>query len=437
VTRAVRLGVVAAALAGVGSVALALAHVATPGDFPNDLLPDYVSARALIEGQDPYAPTFELILEHAPVEGDTYPLTRSQRNPHTPLHIAAMVPFALLGYTAARFASVLVEAAAIALAMFIVFRALGMHRRAALALGIGVLALPLVAVDIRYGQVNGVLLLLIVGAWRALARRPGVSSGLVGIAAAFRVFPALLLVPLARAHGRRAVGRALGIGALATLGAGLVMGPSSVLGFISDATSGNLGVWAHTPWNISGSALLVRALAPVHPLYQDERAVTLVVKAVVLASIGVLLWLAARTPALRTQSPFWAAMPLVILASPIAWEHYMVLLLPAAAIACARRPLDRVAWVVYGALFLRFAQVGAWLDALGVPVGGVIVQQSRFVLSFGLLVFAAALEFRRPAAAEVPAAAIARAGGRATFGMLSVARAREGSASSDGAHGLW
>src|SRR5919108_2683515 len=72
VTRAVRLGVVAAALAGVGSVALALAHVATPGDFPNDLLPDYVSARALIEGQDPYAPTFELILEHAPVEGDTY-----------------------------------------------------------------------------------------------------------------------------------------------------------------------------------------------------------------------------------------------------------------------------------------------------------------------------------------------------------------------------
>ena len=195
----------AIAVAGV----VAFAAVAAFGSLQQDLVAYWVAGSVRRLGLDPY-------LNHA-VRGPAPALWDGSIFHHSrflypPLAAELFRPLALLPYRAAKvvFTGILVAgwiAATLALAR---------GRRAAAAAAIaGALFFPL-ALNLERGQIDVLLLLLIVVAWNARGNAP-LAGGLLALAAVFK--PALLgVLPVLAALGRwRWVGAALAWSALALL----------------------------------------------------------------------------------------------------------------------------------------------------------------------------------------------------------------------------
>jgi hypothetical protein len=113
--------------------------------------------------------------------------------------------------------------------------------------------------------------------------------------------------------------------------------------------------WLASPANISIWGLATRWLVPNGWVNGASLAVIGKVLAGFLALTIVAL--ALRPPTGRTRDPFWAAVPLMLLAWPITWNQYLVLALPWVIIALTRAVEDRsrpmiVATVVVGALLM-------------------------------------------------------------------------------------
>jgi hypothetical protein len=184
-----------------------------------------------------------------------------------------------------------------------------------------------------HGQLNLVILLLLVGAWSAdRSGRPWLAGGLVGAAAVVKLFPGYLLVYFAARGQWRAA--AAGVAAIA-VGFGLT---SATLGwdvwrvyfaevlphtreFAAAWTNASLPGWwlklfdpldwyAARPWPVVRS----RGLAAAAGLLTA-------------AALTALLWRRLRRAAPTPDRGFAAALVVMLLVSPITWDHYFLLLL--------------------------------------------------------------------------------------------------------------
>lgn len=179
------------------------------------------------------------------------------------------------------------------------------------------------------GQINGLLLALLVAAWCLRDERPRLAGTAIGIAAAVKLAPALLLVPCLGWRRRRLVTAAIGVvGGLFALGE--IALPGATARYVNVALRGaiggvdrlahpvNQGLWA-------GSA---RAFLPnpwTRPLLVSPTLAWLVPTAIALL---LLAWTGRRSARRASESALWAATSaLQLLASPLAWESTFLLLL--------------------------------------------------------------------------------------------------------------
>jgi putative effector of murein hydrolase LrgA (UPF0299 family) len=379
-------GVVAVVL-GALSVGFHLRFVRATNIARNEFTEDYVSARAVGDGLDPYEDTQALVTRYLP-DGVSYeraPVVL--RNPHTPSQISLARPLSAFPYRSARTVWFFVMTAMIATAGVLVARALGASRMMAGVCAVGVLALPIVQAEIVYGNVTGLILLLMVLGWRDVSaghRRRG--GALLGVAAALKIFPVFLIIPLIRRR-LHAAWAAFAASAVVAFAAGFLATGTSIASYRHAATS-NFAFWRASPKNVSLVAIPFRWLtrsiwrpdASVAPAAAWSLAGVLVLGCVLAA------W---RTRASRSRDRFWAVAPWMILASPLAWDRYVVLALPFLATAASAAVRDRVVPPVGVLAAAAVAVIGTFP---GAPVASSSVGLLVFV--YGLPTYAlAALAF--------------------------------------------
>jgi len=311
-------------------------HDASPeaGAITDDFLFDYLSARAWRTGLEPYDETGTLRTLLLPDRPDLS-APAGQRNPHPPVMVLLVVPLSFLGYDFAHATWILLMAALYAGALGWFVHTLGTSILTASTVGVGALAIPIVQRGLSFAQHDALLLLLVVAAWGRLRRGRDLAAGwMIGVAGAAKLFPALLILGLIRERRTRAVGTTIAVGAAVTVLSAAIVGPDATSGWLG-ASSSNFDRWRAGPLNISLMGLPFRWLSrnPWREVSVDLPVLAWTVAVVVaLACIVAAL----RTPARVSADMFWSAAPWILLASPLAWDHYAALVLPVVALGIHR-----------------------------------------------------------------------------------------------------
>ncbi|MFY9820318.1 MAG: glycosyltransferase family 87 protein [Thermoanaerobaculia bacterium] len=334
----------------------------------------YDAAAHLLAGLSPYG-----------VKGFDYP----------PLTALLVLPVAGLPYPAARVVWLVTSWLCLVAAGFLLVRILGNDRTAVLAVAACWALGGTVAENLVLGQVNPLLLFLVVLAWWGMSRgRGGVAAVAIGLATALKLWPAVLLIPLAAWHWRRAV---------AGLGAALALVALSWLPFLGlppPHSPARADYWLGTPalLNFSLPAVALRLADPPVPgqilplswrngndpltfrLAPRQGAFSAGLAGVLLAlGAGLLLWAARRSGRGREGElpAMAAAVSLALLASPISWYHYQLLQLPGLALLARRwsdRPAARGWWLARllglaalaaGLTWTHVAGIGRYVDRFG------------------------------------------------------------------------
>jgi len=327
-----------AILLGVLSITVYAEQYRTTDRFTKDFALDYVSAKAVLDGRDPYTPIHDLVRDYlhppAKILKDVLP----GANWHTPFKLLLTLPLALLPYRAAGIVWLLLSSAAYVGAALLLAAGLGWKRSTGFVLGVGMLIIPVVQKDLSTGNLNGELLLLLVAAWYlARRRRDGWAGAYIGLAAALKVFPGLMLLPFIAARRWKAVSAALS-SSVAFTALGLVaLGPSKAVGYVrAGAGSQGFRYWDASPANVGWWGMATRWLSPNGWVpHMDLEALGL---AFALAGVVVFFLLAARPRWGLSGDPFWSAAPLMLLIWPIVWDHYLVLVLPWVVLVLLRAP---------------------------------------------------------------------------------------------------
>ena len=317
-----------AVVLGLLSVTVYALQYRTTDRFTKDFALDYVSAKAVIDGRDPYTPIHDLVRDYlhppARILNDVLP----GANWHTPFKLLLTLPLALLPYQAAGVVWLLLSSAAYIAAAMLFAKGLGWRRSTGVVIGIGSLIVPVVQKDLSTGNLNGELLLLLVAAWY-LARqgRDAWAGASIGLAVALKVFPGLMLIPFVVARRWRAV-RAAVVSAVGLTAVGLLgLGPSKAIGYVkAGAGSQGFKYWDASPANVGWWGMATRWLSP-NGWVPHANLETL---ALAIASAGVIVFLvlAVRPRAGLCRDEFWSTAPLMLLVWPIVWDHYLVLVLP-------------------------------------------------------------------------------------------------------------
>ncbi|MFY9585879.1 MAG: glycosyltransferase family 87 protein [Actinomycetota bacterium] len=327
-------GAIVLALAAAAFTTIALPAIRSPDRAIRDFSIDYAAARAWRDGGDPFASTSANVTRYVA------PRTIDEPEWHTPLYVMLFLPLSYLPYRGAAAAWALLSIAAVILAGVILARGLG-YASAWGALGGGVaLFMPPLVSDLGHGQMNSILVLLLVLAWRYLrdARIGGALA--LGAAAAIKIFPAVAILALIRRERRDGVRAILSAAAFTVVGV-LVMGH---IGSWFDAASHISGGYATRPDNFSVTAVLARWLGT----------------APAMALMGV----AAAAFLLVQQRDFWVGALVALAAWPVVWPHYLACAVPWVAIAIIKTDGRlRVAAAAVGALFAIATLPGPWWTA--------------------------------------------------------------------------
>jgi alpha-1,2-mannosyltransferase len=275
-------------------------------------------------------------------------------NAHPPVAVLIALPFGRLGYEAAHETwNILMLGlflAAVALAIFVRGTPVSIFSLLPL-LTLLLFCFP-VHLQIIQGQLNSLLVLLLVAAWWADTReRSWLAGAAIGAAAAVKLFPAFLLLCWLMRQDWKALGGALAalvllnVVALAFLGADAF---STYFQVVVPSVSHYRSSWG----NISLSGFWLRLFDP-----EDFERVIPLIRAPVLAigltlasqvAVAVLTGIRCRQAKTRTQRDRALALTVVgmLLAAPIVWNHYLVMLLLPLAVRQPYPPTlpARVAW---------------------------------------------------------------------------------------------
>jgi hypothetical protein len=319
------------ALSSTAFLTIALPAIRSPDKAIRDFSIDYSAARAWRDGGDPFAST------SANVSRYVAPRTIDEPEWHPPLYVSLFLPLSFLPYRAAASVWALLSIAALVLAGALLARDLGYAPRwGAIGGAAATFAPPLVS-DLGHGQMNSILVLLLVLAWRSLREERAVGAIALGAAAAIKFFPAVVILAILRGDrrtGLRAVAWAAGL----SVAAALVMGH---IGSWFDAASQVSDVYATRPDNFSVTAVFVRGIGT----------------AAGMTVVGV----AATVFLLVRPRGFWCAVIVALAAWPVVWPHYLSLAVPWAALAIARsRDGVRIAATGAAAVLVVATLPGPW-----------------------------------------------------------------------------
>lgn len=253
--------------------------------------------------------------------------------------------------------------------------------------------------NFEHQNLNAVLLALSALAALALVReRDGAAGVAIGVATALKAFPAMLLVYLLVRQRWRACAVGLATAGALTLLPVLRYGAEDMASEIRDW----LAISAAGGWPVRGNnqslfAMLARAFGPDgtlgtgHLLAAEHPRIHLAWMAIALGSVALTLW-ATGPSRVRderaTPAGIVAVLALAVLLSPIAWDHYWVLMFPAFFFLAAswdRAPWTR--WVFWAALILTSGFSRATVGVHGLSIARTL---SVFTWS-GILLLSATL----------------------------------------------
>jgi hypothetical protein len=367
----------------------------------------YASALALREGLNPYTTNLTAIANRLGLEIDyivhgTYP----------PTFILLFQPLTLFNVQTAFWIWIAINAAAFALSVFLLIaRNPAFDTRLKWALVPIAMFYPPVLIHFYYAQSQIVILLLLILMMRASrAGYDGATGFLLALASLLRGFPILLVGYLLARRRWRALWYAAGwlaAGALLTLGA---MGAGNALGFLKILPFLTNPFWLSLHNNVALQSFVLRLFAwfsGPHPGYVVGLAANGLSWLGWIALLGVTVF--ATSSPRREDDEDWRGISLwvvtMVLLSPTAWAHYLVLLIiPFASIAAAANRGTARAQIVW----LAAASYVVLISALGIatvvhaPPGSTVRQmlaEGAFV-SLAIAWFAAYRFAVEPAPAE-------------------------------------
>jgi Glycosyltransferase family 87 len=261
------------------------------------------------------------------------------KNAHPPAAVLLALPIATFSYPNGMLAWNLLSFVALAVALWLIVRGLRLPVEPWMVFPLIVVALlcnPF-RQQVNHGQLNLMLLAVIVGAWAAeRSSRLRAAGALIGLAAAIKLFPAFLLLYYAVRRRWEVVMWGLAAFFLATLLSIAVLGVEALTSYVRDvmpAVSGyrNLSVNASLQgfwmkWFDEGAIhpLTVPRLPDIPPLFEHP---VLATSGFMLSALMV-LW--AWTRAVRRLEPdlaFGLTLITMLMLSPVTWDHYFLLLL--------------------------------------------------------------------------------------------------------------
>src|SRR5215211_1408234 len=194
------------------------------------------------------------------------------------------------------------------------------------------LSSPLLA-TLALGQVYPILALLLVAAWMADRRDQLLTSGgILGLVVALKPSLApILLWPLVRRRWK-AFGTALVSGAAATLVGIVVVGPEATLGWLRLLSDSSAIIPYWDSASLFSSAV---RLFTENPFAENIVTLPWTIPVVYALGIGAIVVTAARVRQ-DAEVGLWALVAASLLAAPIAWHNYLVLLGPGILLLLAR-----------------------------------------------------------------------------------------------------
>jgi uncharacterized membrane protein YhaH (DUF805 family) len=345
-----------ALLSGLSGFQLALQSLKTENVTHKDFLAQYLLARALLAGVNPYQPLPDLDKHFQ--TGDSQ--WRPHSTPHTPGLAIFSLPFAFFSYAQAAGLWLLVEMLCLSAAVFLLLRGFKASFNPLLALLVTWTALGWAPVweDLVWGQINTVLLLLVVGAWlnlRGGGEWPG--GALLGVAISFKlIFWPIALFLVIRRRWASAI-MALAVFAVTNLIAAVATGWRIVANYYTDAGPSaaalhqahahNLSLWSVGWRAFSGTWSLAVTGVNAPPVFFSSRLAA--GASLLLTGAALILGLAASIKAdrygkaggtMNFDLAYGMMICVCLLVSPLTWPHYLILLaLPLAVTARRLRDL--------------------------------------------------------------------------------------------------
>ncbi|HTA19157.1 MAG TPA: glycosyltransferase family 87 protein, partial [Polyangia bacterium] len=315
-----------------------------PTDFARDYVSVRAQARADVEAGNDYAVT----LGAPAVE-----LLDAPYYAHPPTALLALLPLAPLGFHAAARAWLCVSLLALGGLAFMLSGVVAPGRSPGVALAtFALLALwPPVLHDLAKGQWSILLAALIAAGWRALDQGRARAAGLwLGLAAALKVTPLLLLAYLWLRRRRAAWAMMSTIAALAALSIAR-FGLAPWRAWVTQARPNVLAwqTWIPNTASIDGAvARLFTTSAFCRPLLDAPalaQALTLALAALILGATAAATRVAAPPP--RDDRRLFAAWTtLVVLLNPLGWTHTVIVALVALALLVEDAPPTAIAAVL-------------------------------------------------------------------------------------------
>jgi hypothetical protein len=320
---------------GLLGLRFALLSLAPPGVYMKDFIQEYLLAQAVVNGVNPYLPLPELADRFLdPLENPIFP----HPTPHPPPVILLSLPLALFTYETAALLWLLFEILCLSGSVYLLLSWWGNQPP------IGVAALVTIFLigwgpvtdGLIMGQLMSLLLLLLCLTWTLWrAGRWQLGALLLGLAMALKlvVWPLALLLLLYRRWSALLVLAATFVAA--NLAAGLMVGLDVVAHYytavgaqvetIYRAHEGNFALWG-LGWRLffgTGSTMIGGIHAP--PLIDMPEMAAL--SSLLILFLFLLLVLYFCVTAKRLDVRLAVLVCAAVIANPIAWSHYLVLLL--------------------------------------------------------------------------------------------------------------
>jgi alpha-1,2-mannosyltransferase len=307
---------------------------------------------------------------------------------YPPSFALLIAPLGFLPDAAAAAVWIALEQAALALAILVVLRWLRPTKWAVVALVVATLTFYPLWVDVVQGQANLLVLMLVtIGMVGVLRDRPAFGAA-IGVAAALKLTPLILVAWLLLDRRFRAAAFTLGGFAIVTLAGALLRFQDTVayVGQVLPALASGTAFYA----NQSLAGVLDRTLRanPYTQPWIDLRWVSVLVLAAAVISIGLWWW---QTRQQTAPSRAVAFIPLVPLLSSVTWAHHLVIVLPLiwfSLIALAQREWPPLPAAALAGVLLLFSVVSR------LPAGPAFGQSGfRAAQTMDPLVFLAANAF--------------------------------------------
>lgn len=318
--------------------------------------------------------------------GDVYRTGYYLANLNPPLWVLLTVPFGLVeplsGYRLFAAFTAVLQAAALVWMLRELRPFGGSPLAGALATVALLVSSPLLA-TLALGQMYPFLTLGLVAAWVLDRRGCPVASGVaLGLVVALKPSLApVVLWPLVRRRWG-SLGAAIAAGAAATLVGALVLGPATTVEWVNLLRAESSSPY----WDNASLPAAAARLFTQHEF--GEPLATLPVMVPFFETLGVaLLLLTAYRARLGAEAGLWALVAASLLASPIAWHNYLVLLAPGVLLLLAR------GWTAVAALLVALQLVPPQWPLLwgeSSTIGGAVGPEvTALALTFYLYVLAA------------------------------------------------